>query len=352
MVRTLTICGQEGVSHVHVGESLGHAARYLPGRQVVILTDQNVLRLYGKNFPAGEVIAMDAGEQAKTLETANQIYGRLLGLEADRSWFLLGIGGGVVCDVAGFVASTYLRGIRFGFVSTTLLSQADASVGGKNGVNYRGYKNVVGLIHQPELVICDPDVLSTLPRREVLSGLAEIVKHALIGDEALFRYLEEKWEKALRLERPVIERLLSDSLSVKVAVVNADERERGERRKLNFGHTFGHAIEKTTGISHGEAVSLGMVLASRLSREKLGLASEDLERVLGLLQRIGLPTECGLDKDGMMEALRKDKKRASGKIGFVLLRSIGHAVVEDTEIEELGNLLEKQSTLAGGEPPQ
>ncbi|MEW6668187.1 MAG: 3-dehydroquinate synthase [Thermodesulfobacteriota bacterium] len=334
-MKTLSIRGRAGTCTLMVGACLDEVKRYLPPGEVIILTDPNVLLHHGSRFIPGESIVMGAGEKAKTLDTVRSIYEKLVERGADRSCFILGIGGGVVCDVAGFVASTYLRGVRFGLVATTLLAQADAGAGGKNGVNVGGYKNMVGVIRQPEFVICDPELLRTLPKRELLSGFAEIVKHALIGDSNLFSFLEEHWEEALGLEGGVLERIVFDSLLVKASVVNRDETERGERRILNFGHTFGHAIESTAGVSHGEAVSAGMVIASRCSREKGYLTSQDLERILGLLGHMGLPTGLGLEGKRVMEAVLKDKKRTGERVGLVLLKGIGKAIIQETGIRDL-----------------
>jgi len=197
------------------------------------------------------------------------------------------------------------------------------------------YKNMVGVFNQPEFVICDMNLLKTLPRKEVLCGLAEIVKHAAIGDVDLFSYLEGHHEEALRLEHDVIERLVWDSVLLKSAIVNKDEKEAGERRKLNFGHTFGHAIEKTVGVPHGEAISVGMVMASALSEKRGHLASEDRERITTLLKKLELPIRLPLDGEKILEALRKDKKRQSENIHFVLLQSIGRAIVEEISIKDL-----------------
>ncbi|MCJ7542222.1 MAG: 3-dehydroquinate synthase, partial [Desulfobacterales bacterium] len=254
---------------------------------------------------------------------------------ADRSTFIVGIGGGIVCDIAGFVASTYLRGVRFGFVSSTLLSQVDASVGGKNGVNFKDYKNMIGVFNQPEFVICDLNLLNTLPEKEVLCGLAEIVKHAVIGDRHLFAYLEAHYQEALALDKDVIGKLVYDSIIIKSAIVNQDELEKGERRKLNFGHTFGHAFEKTTGVPHGEAVSAGMVVASQLSVKRGHLSAKNAERIETLLQKIGLPVRIQAEGKSILDALKKDKKRKGDRIYFVLLDEIGNAFVEQIPIKEL-----------------
>jgi 3-dehydroquinate synthase len=334
-MKVLEIHGSTGDSIILIGESLLDLRKYIPAEKAVIITDTHVRHYYQKDFPPYDVIEIGIGEKIKNLDTVQVIYGKLVGLEADRSSFMVGIGGGIVCDIAGFVASTYLRGVGFGFVASTLLSQVDASVGGKNGVNFRGYKNMVGVFNQPEFVICDMNLLKTLPEREILCGFAEIVKHAVIGDADLFSYLEEHYEKAMALDAEVIEKLVYDSLVIKSSTVNSDEKEKGERRKLNFGHTFGHAIEKTTGVPHGEAISGGMLVASALSEKRGHLPREDLERIQGLLDKLKLPTGLQIDRERVVDALRKDKKRKGDSINFVLLHGIGHAVVEEISIKEL-----------------
>ena len=210
MVKTIKIKGAGGDSLIIIGESLLNLGMYVPVEKTVIITDTNVWKWYGKDFPPCRVIKIEPGEKAKNLDTVLDIYEKLLESEVDRSFFIVGIGGGVVCDVAGFAASTFLRGIRFGFVSSTLLSQVDASVGGKNGVNLGGYKNLVGVFNQPEFVICDLSLLETLPRRELLNGFAEIIKHAAICDIELFAFLEDNHKKALSLDRDVFGKIVYD----------------------------------------------------------------------------------------------------------------------------------------------
>jgi 3-dehydroquinate synthase len=338
-VKVLEIHGATGDSTILIGESLGDLRKYISAEKVVIITDTNVRSYYLKDFLSYEVIEIGTGEKVKTLDTVQAIYGKLVQLEADRSSFIVGIGGGIVCDIAGFVASTYVRGVRFGFVPSTLLSQVDASVGGKNGVNLGGYKNMVGVFNQPEFVICDMNLLRTLPDREISCGFAEIVKHAAIGDADLFSYLEAHHERALELDTEVIERLVYDSLIIKSSIVNRDEKEEGERRKLNFGHTFGHAIESTAGVSHGEAVSAGMLVASALSKKRGYLPPEDAGRIEELLEKLKLPTRLQLDGARVLDALRKDKKRKRESINFVFLHGIGNAVVEELSIRELEALV-------------
>lgn len=338
-MKRLMIHGSTGDSSILIGESLQNLQKYIASEHVVIITDSNVRHLYGKDFPPYEIIEIGIGEKIKNLDTVKAIYGRLLESETDRSSFIVGIGGGVVCDIAGFAASTYMRGVPFGFVSSTLLSQVDASVGGKNGVNFEGYKNMVGVFNQPEFVICDLNLLKTLPQKEILCGLAEVVKHAAISDSNLFSYLEKQDKKVLQLDEEVLEKAVHDSVLIKSGIVNRDEKEKGERRKLNFGHTLGHAIEKITGAPHGEAVSVGMVAASALSEKKGYLSREEKERIEGLLRKFQLPTRVRLEGQRVLDAVRKDKKREGEEIHFVLLQGIGKAVVEKISVKELESLV-------------
>ena len=339
-MKTFEIHGSTGDSFIHVGETIRNLAKYIPSKNVVLITDTTVKKYYENQFPPYPLITLKTGETIKTLDTVRNIYEKLLEFEADRSTFIVGIGGGIVCDITGFAASTYLRGMRFGFVSTTLLSQVDASVGGKNGVNFKGYKNLIGVFNQPEFVICDPDLLRTLPRKEILNGMAEIVKHAAIEDSNFFTYLEKHFQKALALDIGVIEKLVYDSIVIKSRVVNQDELEKGTRRKLNFGHTFGHAFEKTAGVDHGEAVSAGMVAAAVLSVKKGRLSADDAGRIKALLQKIGLPVIIQAEGKKIFDALKKDKKRKGNLIYFVLLNGIGNAFVEQIPLKTLEDLFE------------
>ena len=328
-------------SVIMIGERLDNLGKYIPTGRPIIITDTNVLACWGKHFPQGDVITIGTGEKIKSFNTVHYIYEQLLKLEADRSSFIIGIGGGIVCDIAGFVASTYMRGVRFGFVSSTLLSQVDASVGGKNGFNFGGYKNIVGVFSQPEFVICDLNLLKTVPQKEIMSGFAEIIKHGAIADKDLFIYLEENRERALALDFTVIEKLVYESVIIKSEIVNQDEKEKGERRKLNFGHTFGHAIEKTTKVRHGEAVSAGMVLAAELAVKKEVLAEKSSNRLTDLLDSYGLPVRLEFDATEVLDTLRMDKKREADQIYFVLLSEIGKAYVEAVAIQELEALIKR-----------
>ncbi len=338
-MKRVMIHSQPRDSLIMINERLANLGDYLPVDKPIIITDENVMAIWGKHFPPGDVITIGTGETIKSFDTVHRIYEQLLSLEADRTSFIVGIGGGIVCDIAGFAASTYMRGVRFGFVSTTLLSQVDASVGGKNGFNLGGYKNIVGVFNQPEFVICDLDMLKTVPREEILSGFAEIIKHGAIADRELFAFLETNREPALALDSQVMEKLVFDSVVIKSEIVNQDEKEKGERRKLNFGHTFGHAIEKLTKVRHGEAVSAGMVLAAELSVKKSKLSPEASNRLMALIDNYGLPVRLNFDSDVVLKTLRMDKKREGDQVFFVLLNEIGDACIEQIDFRELETLV-------------
>ena len=338
-MKILRVSASSGESLVVVGESIERLRSYCQGGNVVIVTDGLVRELHGHQFPPFPVIEIGVGEESKTLGTVHGVYEGLLRFEADRSFSVVAIGGGVVCDVAGFAASTYLRGLSFGFVPTTLLAQVDASVGGKNGINLHGYKNLIGTFTQPGFVLCDFDLLQTLPRVELINGIAEVVKQAAIGDPQLFAFLEENRVSVLSLSPEVIERVVHDSLRIKAAVVSRDEKEGGERRKLNFGHTIGHALEKVHHLKHGEAVSVGMAAAARLSVAKGLLSGSDADRLEALLANFALPARTVVDPTSVIDALRKDKKREDEVIHFVLLDDIGSARIVPLELGEIEEVI-------------
>ena len=326
-------------SNLYIGEKLEALKNYIPKEKVIIITDKNVAAHYQKKFPRFPVIVIGTGEKVKTIETINYIFDQFLAYEVDRSWFAVGIGGGVVCDVAGFASSIWMRGLSFGFVSTTLLSQVDASIGGKNGINFRGYKNMVGVFSQPEFVICDPVMLKTLERKVFIAGFAEIIKHALIKNRKLLDYLEENVEKALNYDEETLNRIILESLKIKSEVVMKDEKEKGERRLLNFGHTLGHAIENYWSCCHGEAISRGMVLAAKIS-EMLGyIGEETVNRIISVISNFNLPVDTELNYDDILDIIRKDKKREGHIIHFVVLEKIGEAVVKPIPLVEMEELI-------------
>ncbi len=327
--------GKTGRSLILVGESLANLRQHTAGRTTVIITDKEVMRHWGHLLESMDTIVIGCGEQFKTLPTVEFIYDELIRRQADRSAFLVGVGGGIVCDITGFAASTYMRGIGFGLVPTSLLAQVDASVGGKTGVNHKGFKNMIGVFNQPEFVICDLEVLSSLPKDQIASGMAEIVKHATICDADMFAFLEANHQAAQSLDPDVLSRLIHRSVVIKAGVVNQDEKEAGPRRILNFGHTFGHAIEKCTGMYHGQAVSIGMVLAARLSQQLAGLDPSATGRLEDLLEYLSLPTRLPVPGEKIASAIFMDKKRKLDKIFFVLLQDIGKAGIHQIDINKL-----------------
>jgi 3-dehydroquinate synthase len=236
-MKTIFIRTGTGKSEIRIGESWINVKKLIPSGNLVIITDENINKYYGQNFPNAPVIVIPPEEKSKNFRLIEKITKKILQLNIDRSGFILGIGGGVVCDISGFVASIYLRGINFGFISTSLLSQVDASIGGKNGINLGGAKNIIGNITQPKFVICDPEMLKTLPDEEYLSGLGELIKYALIKDKVLLNFIVRNREKILSRDKAVMEKLVWQSVKIKSAIVTEDERESGIRRILNFGHT-------------------------------------------------------------------------------------------------------------------
>ena len=338
-MRMMELKGKSGNSRIFIGESISHLSSLCTSEKTVIVTDKNVRKLHGGKFPDFPVLEVGLGEESKTLPTVQALYEKFLELELERGSMVVGIGGGIVCDIAGFAASTYVRGLRLGFAPTTLIAQADAAIGGKNGVNLGGYKNLVGTIRQPEFVLCDFSLLSTLPKKEVSCGFAEVIKHAAIADAQLFSYLEGNLHEAMEMKRSVIEKVINDSILVKSTIVAKDEYEKGERRKLNFGHTIGHAVEKCCGIPHGEAVAVGMIAEAGISVSRKMLSGKDAKRLSLLLANAGLPSTAKADPAKLIDAMRKDKKRESESVKMALLDGIGKCSVQDVPLGEIEAVL-------------
>lgn len=326
-----------GPSRIAVGDVIGELKQWLPeDRRVIVITDSNIHRRYTDIIDNYDHIIIGLGETNKTLVTMEKIYRELIGMDADRECFILGFGGGIVTDIAGFAASTYMRGVRFGFVASTLLAQVDASVGGKNGVNVEGYKNMVGTFNQPDFVLCDTTLLKTLSEREFRAGLAEIIKAGVIADPELFSLFENHTLEDFRSDQKLLTRAITAAVRVKADIVERDEREAGERKLLNLGHTFGHAIEKSSSeFLHGEAVAIGLVMACDFS-VRLGLMGrEDAARIKSAVGRMGLPVDSGIDGKKLAKAMLHDKKRDSGDIHMVLPVTTGKCEVRRTAISEL-----------------
>jgi len=323
------------ISEIFIGENWEAVSGLIPGDKTIIVTDDNVNQLYGARFPKFPIFSISPGEESKKLEVIGSLAERMLETGIDRSGFVLAIGGGVVCDVAGFLAAVYMRGIRCGYVSSTLLSQVDASTGGKNGVNLSGTKNMLGTIRQPEFVICDPAMLLTLPEQEYLSGLAELIKTAIIGDKELFELIEKNVDQIMSRNQELLISLIAKSVRFKGLVVSKDEHEKGLRRILNFGHTFGHAVEMQKTVKHGFAVAAGMELATDFSFEKEYIGQDEKERINDLLKRFKLIDRLDIKEDQMEKLVLHDKKKIGTDIHFVFTKGIGKALIEKIPVGEV-----------------
>lgn len=318
-----------------------HLKRFEFSNKIAMVSNPTVYSLYGEpvassirnaGFELIEVSIPD-GEEYKNLESVSKIYEQLLTTRLDRKSALIALGGGVIGDMTGFAAATYMRGIDFIQIPTTLLAQVDSSVGGKTGVNHKLGKNMIGSFWQPRAVFIDLDTLATLPKKELLAGLAEVIKYGVIWDSDLFAFLESSRDEILSLDRRSLEYIIKKSCEIKAEVVSKDERESGLRAILNYGHTIGHAVETVTGYTkflHGEAVAIGMHHEAVLA-EMCGLISgEEVERIRALIDSYGLPfempDECGTDK--MMSTMKLDKKAVAGDMKFILPERIGKVRIE------------------------
>ncbi|MGH8192112.1 MAG: 3-dehydroquinate synthase [Rhodanobacteraceae bacterium] len=294
-----------------------------------------------------DTLVLPAGETHKNLDAVSKIFDALAALGATRDACVLALGGGVVGDIAGFAAACWMRGIDFVQVPTTLLAMVDSSVGGKTGVDHPAGKNLIGAFHQPRTVVADLDTLATLSDRELRAGLAEVVKTACIGDAEFFDWLEANTDALLTRDHDALRHAIATCCRFKAGVVERDEREAGERALLNFGHTFGHALEAEAGygtLLHGEAVAIGMILAARLSARRGMSADAHTERLRALLQRCGLPvaTPAGLDADALLARMRIDKKNRAGSLRLILWRGIGHMeVAEGIDDDAVHSILQR-----------
>ena len=317
------------MSNLHISSDFSGLDALIPqGRRVFVVIDSNLKPFFGL-FERYELIPIQTSEKVKTFATVEYIIEQLLERGADRSSFLVGVGGGITTDLCGFAASVYKRGIRFGFVPTTLLAQVDASIGGKNGVNFHAYKNMVGTITQPEWIYICTDALRTLSPREFRAGIAEVLKTFILFDAEYYRKAVDYFARMELTE------IIRKTALYKCAVVELDAFEKGERRLLNLGHTFAHAIEKNCPIMHGEAVAIGLVLAAGVS-ERLGLAPAGL--AVGLaedLKKVGLPTQSPIAIGVLLEALEKDKKVEGDAIHFILPRAVGEVVDRAIPLKQL-----------------
>lgn len=329
-----------GGSRVYIGNSKELMQQLLPAKRVIVISDRNIDRTHHDLIADYEHIFIGQGEQAKGLATLDEIYRRLIEIGADRSIFILGIGGGIVTDIAGFVASTYMRGVEFGFITTTLLGSVDASVGGKNGVNIGGFKNMVGTFSQPRFVICDVALLYSLPDKEFRAGLAEVIKTAILGDAELFEILEQTSFKELRKDDAKLGEIIRRSVVVKASVVAEDEREGGRRRILNLGHTIAHAIEKCSNkYTHGEAVGIGLYQITKSALAQSMISEEDAARIFALIEQYGFETALPIERKQLLKAVEGDKKRKGSSIHLIYPIAIGDVADKVVEYSQLQSAL-------------
>jgi 3-dehydroquinate synthase len=323
----------------YLAGGISHLKEIVEKDNTIIITDENVYNAHTKRFKNWNCIVLKPGEEYKVQSTVDEIIDQLIQMEADRKTTLVGVGGGVITDITGYVASVYMRGISFGFIPTSLLAMVDASIGGKNGIDVGVYKNMVGVIRQPKFILHDMVFLNSLPQNEWENGFAEIIKHAAIKDAAMFRELESMTLKKYQSSQTSICELVQRNAVIKTKVVQNDEFEKGERRLLNFGHTLGHALEKQYELSHGQAVAIGMTYASVISQKITGFKEAD--RVAALIEKYDLPTFAEFDKQKVFEVLKMDKKRERKEMNYVILEKIGKGVVRSIPLKQLEEIIQE-----------
>lgn len=338
-MKHLNIKFSSGSTDLFFASGISHLKKITDPKATVLITDENVYSAHPKRFKSWNTIVLKPGEAFKVQSTVDAIIEQLIAMEADRKTTLVGVGGGVITDITGYVASVYMRGLRFGFVPTSVLALVDASVGGKNGIDVGVYKNLVGIIRQPSFILHDMVFLNSLPQAEWENGFAEIIKHACIKDAALFAELENKDLKHFQKHQKSICELIQRNTLLKIKVVQKDEFEKRERRLLNFGHTLGHALETQYELLHGQAISIGMTYACHLSEQLCGFTQT--QRVVDLLATYNLPTYARFDKQKVFNVLKMDKKRERKEMNYVLLEKIGKGVVKSITLQQLERLIDK-----------
>lgn len=321
----------------YFGAAFSKLKKLVPQSSAILITDDHIFDAHREKFTNWNVIVIKPGEEHKVQETVDELILQLVEMQADRQTTLVGVGGGVVTDITGYTAAVYMRGLKFGFIPTSILALVDASIGGKNGVDVGEYKNMVGTVRQPSFILHDVSLLASLPAAEWTNGFAEVIKHACILDLSMFRQLEKHTVDEFRNNEDLLTTLIKRNALLKTKVVQRDEFEKGDRKLLNFGHTLGHAIETQYELSHGEAISIGMTAACHISEALTGFSQT--ERVTSLLSRFGLPTYAEFDSERVFEILRMDKKRANKTMNYVLLQKIGKAIVEPVPLKKLEKLI-------------
>ncbi|MCT4615463.1 MAG: 3-dehydroquinate synthase [Marinifilaceae bacterium] len=340
-VKKLNIQSQN--TDIYIGESYKNLINYLPDKKTVLVCDENIYSAYSEFIDSYPHIIIPAGEQIKKWSTVEYIILKFMELGIDRNSFAIAMGGGVVCDILGFAASVYMRGVEFGFVPSSLLAQVDASIGGKNGFNIGVYKNIVGSFNAPKFILVDNELLNTLPELEFNSGMAELIKHGMVYDKSIIEFLQQNHKEIMNNNRELMIQLLIKTIEVKVDVVNKDPKESSLRKILNFGHSLGHAIEIESNFTHGQAVAVGMVFAANLSRHYKSFPDEDYEKLISILRLFNLPVNHNVEPQKIIEIISMDKKKDKDIINFILLERIGKAVIKSLKIEELASIIKNIS---------
>ncbi len=338
-MKKLTFKFSTSSTELYLAYGISHLKKITDPRATIIITDSNVYKAHTKRFKGWNTIVLKPGEAFKVQATVDAVIEQLIEMEADRTTTLVGVGGGVISDITGYVAAVYMRGIQFGFIPTSVLGLADASIGGKNGIDVGPYKNMLGTIRQPSFILHDMVFLNSLPQQEWENGFAEIIKHACIKDAAMFAELEKNSVKIYRGRQKSICELIQRNALIKIKVVQKDEFEKGERRLLNFGHTLGHALETQYELLHGQAISIGMTYACHISEQLAGF--KQTERVVKLLEKYNLPAYASFDNQKVFNVLKMDKKRERKEMNYVLLERIGKGVVKNISLSQLGKIISK-----------
>jgi 3-dehydroquinate synthase len=322
-------------------QSIKGVDSYSPKEKTVFITDENIFALYASFFEGRKTIIVQPGEDSKEMASVTHIIEKLINMGVTKDYLLVGMGGGVVTDITGFVASVYMRGLNFAFMPTSLLAMIDAALGGKNGVNFGNYKNIVGTITQPKWIIFDRTLLYTLPQQEWVNAFAEIIKYGVILDERLFRLLQQNSLQDFQEKHYLTSKLLYICTHIKSLLVEKDVDDKAQRRLLNFGHTAGHAIEKLQNIPHGFAVAQGIIIAMKISEEINHFASNEKEEVIALLTKMGLPTTYDVNKSAMLSLIGLDKKMTGDFINYIVVDKIGQGKVMPIPIQQFIDLVEQ-----------
>lgn len=324
-------------THFYFNSSIKQLSKIVDRKSLVVITDEHIFKAHQSKFKGLNVVVLKPGEAYKVQSTVDEVIDTLISLEADRKTVLVGVGGGVITDLTGYIASIYMRGIRFGFIPTSILALVDASIGGKNGIDVDRYKNLVGIIRQPSFIIHDISFLASLPDSEWVNGFAEVIKHACIKDAVMFKELQVESISSYKKNKKKLSALIERNAMIKIKVVQKDEFEKGERRLLNLGHTIGHAVEKEYELMHGQAVAIGTTYACHISEQMTGF--KQTAAVVELLEHYGLPTYADFDKKKVFNSLKMDKKREKAEMNFVLLSKIGNAVVQAIPMKQLEKIV-------------